>query len=197
MIHYGPASNLDDYFQETGRIGRDGSQSLATLLVYDGCKKGKGLSKDMKSYMKNKDECRRKVLLKCYGSTVDTSSPSHLCCDLCKERCSCGECPTFTNPLLKHVIEENEKSNDVDDVSSNVTKLSPLGKQRLRDKLNQLRSDYLNSRPRKSTFSGSNITTGFPARAVTEIVSIANSSISEQSLSTETSILNELSIQKF
>ena len=42
-----------------------------------------------------------------------------------------------------------------------------------------------------ASFCGSNILVGFPARAVSEILAISNSSISEQILSSQTSILNE------
>ena len=34
MLHYGPAPDVDDYFQESGRIGRNGKQSFAILLRF-------------------------------------------------------------------------------------------------------------------------------------------------------------------
>lgn len=34
VIHYGPPASLDDYFQESGRCGRNGKQSVAVLILY-------------------------------------------------------------------------------------------------------------------------------------------------------------------
>eukprot|EP00111_Clytia_hemisphaerica_P024956 TCONS_00073520-protein len=33
VIHFGAPSDIDDYFQESGRVGRDGAQSQAILLT--------------------------------------------------------------------------------------------------------------------------------------------------------------------
>ena len=67
VIHYGPSCDIDDYFQESGRVGRDGQQSHAILVNY---KKGRGRGKfndNMKSYMKEK----RNVDEKCCSKTMD------------------------------------------------------------------------------------------------------------------------------
>lgn len=37
VIHFGPSSDIDDYFQECGRAGRDGSESEAALFMCPGC----------------------------------------------------------------------------------------------------------------------------------------------------------------
>jgi len=37
VIHLGPPADMDDYFQECGRAGRDGMQSNAILYLYPGC----------------------------------------------------------------------------------------------------------------------------------------------------------------
>ena len=35
IIHWGPASDIEQYLQETGRAGRDGLPSVATLHTVD------------------------------------------------------------------------------------------------------------------------------------------------------------------
>ena len=37
IIHYGPPTDIDDYYQECGRGGRDSEQSYAILYLYGGC----------------------------------------------------------------------------------------------------------------------------------------------------------------
>ena len=36
VIHYGPSMDIDDYFQESGRAGRDGKASEAVMFNYPG-----------------------------------------------------------------------------------------------------------------------------------------------------------------
>ena len=36
IIHYGPCSDIESYFQESGLAGRDGKESIALLYVYQG-----------------------------------------------------------------------------------------------------------------------------------------------------------------
>ena len=58
VIHFGPPSDVDDYIQETGRIGRDGVQSSLA---------GSKLSPHMRVYLANTEICRREILLKSFG----------------------------------------------------------------------------------------------------------------------------------
>lgn len=59
-IHIGPSADLDDYLQETGRIGRDSTQmSHAVLHKLQNWTGTKNISKDMRSYVNNTTKCRR------------------------------------------------------------------------------------------------------------------------------------------
>ena len=34
VIHFGPSADIDDYFQESGRCGREGTKAEAILFLY-------------------------------------------------------------------------------------------------------------------------------------------------------------------
>ncbi len=93
VIHLGPSSDLDDYLQESGRIGRtDYKMSHAVLLRFKGCTRSKNITIEMKDYIRNESECRRTLLLKPFSfipeQNVDTMK--HSCCDICAEFCKCN-----------------------------------------------------------------------------------------------------------
>ncbi len=52
VIRFGPPADVDDYFQESGRAGRDGLQSNAILYFYP------HVSSSMKNFCNIKDRCR-------------------------------------------------------------------------------------------------------------------------------------------
>lgn len=86
VIHFGPPSSMEDYFQETGRAGRDGKQSYAVLVNYPRSTQSKIISKSMKDYIKNNSVCRRRLLLKTFGDFDHHCSQQMLpvnCCDIC------------------------------------------------------------------------------------------------------------------
>ncbi len=97
IIHYGPSTDVDDYFQESGRAGRDGKPSEAIIFQYPGCLLGHVTNK-MKEYCKlSTDKCRRVELLRHFPSSatdhIDTAAPQHICCDNCTLTCGCGDEP--------------------------------------------------------------------------------------------------------
>ena len=82
VIHFGPSLTIEDYFQETGRAGRNGEQSYAVLINYTGCTRSRSITSSMKQYLRNESFCRRKILLSIFGMTSHTVS-KELCCDIC------------------------------------------------------------------------------------------------------------------
>ena len=183
VIHFGPPSSLEDYFQETGRIGRDGTESHALLLLFPGCMRSKNIKKDVKDYTKNTELCRRSMLLKIFGALENSIAPLHQCCDVCQSSCDCGSCPPihkFQNiQLMEEVLNANE-----------IVNLSEFGKTVLKQKLLALREEY------KENAAGGNISMEFPLRSINEIIEIANSAISLEKIDSETSIIDETLYEK-
>ena len=96
-IHFGPAKNVEAFMQESGRAGRDGTQSTAYML-YQSFQLAH-VEKDMKTYINSKD-CRQTFLLSFFDVTFCPIAPLHLCCDNCSLICNCGlqDCKVLSYP---------------------------------------------------------------------------------------------------
>ena len=93
VIHYGHSGDVESYFQESGRAGRDGKESRAILCVYPGSLLGH-VDKSMKAYCTLEEgKCRREELLKHFpGKRMQISiRPPHACCNQCTQKCQCGQ----------------------------------------------------------------------------------------------------------
>ena len=95
VVHWGPSSDIEQYVQETGRAGRDGLPSTATLYVTD--LRSHPMVDCMKDYYKNKDKCRRKIILDHFDQGYSHDSVHSLCscCDVCEILCMCQLCSQF------------------------------------------------------------------------------------------------------
>lgn len=69
IIHYKPPTMIERYFQETGRAGRDGEPSYATLYYNntDIRSNRPGIDKAIVKFCKNTSSCKRAVMLECFG----------------------------------------------------------------------------------------------------------------------------------
>ncbi len=95
IIHIGPPRTVREYIQETGRAGRDGSQSVAILYYdnYDIASNRKEMSDEIHNYCRLEGKCMRGYLLDCLDATVQARNQfRHLCCSNCKLVCQCNYC---------------------------------------------------------------------------------------------------------
>ena len=87
VIHVGAPDDVESYIQKTGRGGRNGNLSLATLLVVN------LTIKNICIYQKNDSLTRHYSLHQNMDNYkhVDMESKC-VCCDICFKTCACGLC---------------------------------------------------------------------------------------------------------
>jgi superfamily II DNA or RNA helicase len=93
VVHIGPANDLEDYLQESGRAGRNlDNQSFVTIVKFPRCTAG-NVGEAMKAYVKEQSKCRRLMLLSPFEGKCVFNGPKHMCCDNCAKLCKCScEC---------------------------------------------------------------------------------------------------------
>lgn len=89
VVHITPPSNIKSYVQETGRAGRTGVPSRATLYYNnsDIAKNKKHVQDPMKEYCKSQTTCLRKLILEYLGFPHATVNQERCCC-VCDARCT-------------------------------------------------------------------------------------------------------------
>lgn len=89
VVHITPPSNIESYVQETGRAGRTGVPSRATLYYNnsDIAKNKKHVQDPMKEYCKSQTTCLRKLILEYLGFPHATVNQERCCC-VCDARCT-------------------------------------------------------------------------------------------------------------
>ena len=98
IIHWGMPASLEEYVQESGRVGRDGSQSVAVVYRVN---RGITSSVHVKEYETNTTFCRRKLFFHVFIYLSHKTSSfvrdiyikkTWLCCDVCAKSCHCSIC---------------------------------------------------------------------------------------------------------
>ncbi|XP_053387237.1 uncharacterized protein LOC128551014 [Mercenaria mercenaria] len=111
VVHFGPANDLDDYLQESGRAGRDPDRKYnAVLIKHRYCLSSQNISVEMKNFIKA-TTCRRVYLLKNFAEKTSPLLPKHDCCDNCAATCTCtcdckGLCSCISTPSCSSTDSE-------------------------------------------------------------------------------------------
>ena len=111
-IHYGAPSTIEDYFQESGRVGRSGEQGKSIVFwkpsdapnYKDTSKPRHAELAAVRGYLENTEECRRCQLLYYFDPELIGLLPPRdlmLCCDVCARSVT-----TSSNWTLKLNIEK-------------------------------------------------------------------------------------------
>lgn len=97
IVHITPPYSIQAYFQETGRAGRDGQHANAVLYYNnrDISKNKQEMQEAIRYFCQSKGKCLRNILLTSLDTDkqyVQSVSPKHLCCGVCKIECKCSDC---------------------------------------------------------------------------------------------------------
>ena len=158
---------MDEFFQEAGRAGRNGTQS-SSCIHYNGhdiSKGRKAMTQVMREYVST-SLCRRKIIMVHFDTSVPeywNSMHMHYCCDNCALSCQCDDC--VCNRQFDNLTSSLSSSH-----LSNAAVVS-TGSSAICDDLTcqQLRSDLLQFRMSLSpefTSVGISLTTGFSMELV-------------------------------
>ena len=186
VIHLGPSGSLEDYHQESGRIGRDSEHmSHAILFKYKGCICSKNVTKAMKNYVKNVSQCRRVLLNSSFSDNPVPNNILHTCCDICAAKCKClCKCETDVCDCDIKCNEENNlfspvakciksSASHVDDNLHLIRKVPIVSTeqlQQLHDCLITYQSELVEYRQHDQLLTGIDIASGFSSLLIEQIV---------------------------
>ncbi|XP_067026602.1 bifunctional 3'-5' exonuclease/ATP-dependent helicase WRN-like [Acropora muricata] len=97
VVHIGVPNTMEEYFQESGRAGRDGNPALSKVFYsysYDISRAQKNFHPVMRKFVST-ENCRRRVILEYFGFSIpdgDEKMLLHSCCDNCALNCNCNDC---------------------------------------------------------------------------------------------------------
>jgi ATP-dependent DNA helicase RecQ len=92
VIHLGLPDDIESYVQESGHAGRDGSPSLALLLLKPGS--NRHAERSIVENSLNSTECHRDVQFRNFDRYAHVDMVKCLCCDVCAKSFLCSRCRT-------------------------------------------------------------------------------------------------------
>lgn len=161
VIHIGVPKTMEEYFQETGRAGRDGKEVIATLF-YNGRDIGKGKNPvdDVMRKFATEQSCKRKTILDYFGHEVPKRIILHSCCDFHKLNCNCETCieNTIVEEMGECSIQPPAKEISPNSLSTCLVPVTPDQQDEIRSELEAYRA-FL--RFGKTCVGGVTLSTGF------------------------------------
>ena len=100
IIHWGVPSDAEMYVQESGRAGRDGESSCATIWKTSTDLTTRYTTRDMIDCCLEKNvPCRRSFLFEDFHD-CSFKARGCKCCDICQRNCDCGSCDANINSFI-------------------------------------------------------------------------------------------------
>lgn len=163
VIHIGVPKTMEEYFQETGRAGRDGESAVATLYYNNrDIGKGKHPVDDLMRQLATSQTCKREIILRYFGHEMPNPNPNplHSCCDYHKAMCDCQTCmDTVLEEMETYSIENvHVPAETVANYSTAEMCVTPEQKKAIRAELEVYRASLQFG---KSCVGGVTLTTGF------------------------------------
>lgn len=171
IVHVGVPHTMEEYFQESGRAGRDGAFATATMYfnAYDIMKrKTGGIDVVMRDFVTTK-KCRRKVIMTYFGHDL-SSRTLHSCCDNCKAVCDCSDCLLAITEQIESmacVSTLSETASEQLEILAKSNMFSATDKANIRADLEEYRSSLYKG---KSCVGGITLTSGFSLELIDETV---------------------------
>lgn len=171
VLHIGVPKTMEEYFQETGRAGRDGREAVATLY-YNGrdIRKGKNSVDHVMRELVTSKTCKREIILQYFGHKLPMRSNSelHSCCDYHRSVC---ECPTCLDSLAEGMEGLFASCTETAGDHTSAVSVTAEQKEAIRTDLEAYRASL---QARKSCVGGVTLATGFSLKLIELTVEICH-----------------------